>query len=162
MSKLPKTVPLFIRALDAAGGTQTNVANAMGISRRTISRYVASGSPMLMPWHLEALARLVARSDLELAAELAAAAGTTLEKLGLVAPRPAPPAPAPSAPPLGPAQVDSIVCAAAEQLAVPPQQVRPSVAAAFARAHELGYSIAQVTQALAKTTEAAHPTPSAS
>jgi hypothetical protein len=85
-----------------------------------------------------------------LAKELAAAAGTSLEALGLVKPPapPPPPAPAVVAPPLPPPipearpeHADSVLVAAANVNNVSPETVRPILAAAFARASELGVSV---------------------
>jgi len=70
-------------------------------------------------------------------------------------PPPAPPpevvvAPLPPEPPPLPAHVlvDSVVCAAAEVMAVAPQTLRPLLLAAFARAHEARLTAAEVVAVL--------------
>jgi len=88
--------------------------------------------------------------DAALAAEIAAAGGTTLEALGVLPPPP-PPAPAPPPPvPVTPPDrvVDAGVCAAAEAMQVMPQSVRPAVLAAFACARELGLTVEGVERVL--------------
>jgi len=88
--------------------------------------------------------------DAALAAEIAAAGGTTLEALGVLPPPP-PPAPAPPPPvPVTPPDrvVDAVVCAAAEAMQVMPQAVRPAVLAAFACARELGLTVDGVERVL--------------
>jgi hypothetical protein len=88
--------------------------------------------------------------DAALAAEIAAAGGTTLEALGVLPPPP-PPAPAPPPPvPVTPPDrvVDAVVCAAAEAMQVMPQSVRPAVLAAFACARELGLTVEGVERVL--------------
>lgn len=92
--------------------------------------------------------------DRELAAEMAEAAGTTLEALGLVPARAAPaPAPASAADELRASAraekiVDSVVCAASEAMDVLPRAIRPALLAAFTRTRELGLSVESVEQAL--------------
>jgi hypothetical protein len=92
------------------------------------------------------MALLVHPVDAALAAEIAAAGGTTLDALGLV------PATAPAAPhgSGGPPDrvVDAVVCAAAEAMQVMPQSVRPAVLAAFACARELGLTVEGVERVL--------------
>ena len=58
-----------------------------------------------------------------------------------------PPAPVARIPP-HPRLIDSVVCAAAELLAVPPQAVRPALYAAFQRAHELELDLETVVNSL--------------
>jgi len=48
---------------------------------------------------------------------------------------------------VSPAQADAVLCAAAERLDVSPRQLRPVLAAAFARALEMGLSTAALAQA---------------
>ena len=89
-------------------------------------------------------------------AEIAAMGGTTLEALGVlpaapVAPSPAlPPSPAAPPAPAVPAHADAVLCAVAERLDVSPRQLRPILAAAFARAHELRLTTEQLAQAFAQ------------
>lgn len=113
------------------------------------------------PSQYEALARAAYPNDRDFAVECAHHAGKTLEELGLErpAPPPAPPpvvvaAPPPPPPPpkpviVTPAQADAVVCAAADVNDVAPREVRALVAAAFARAHELGFTTEAVAKALA-------------
>jgi hypothetical protein len=97
-----------------------------------------------------------------LATELAVAAGTSVEALGLVKP----PAPttavvaAPAPPPIPEARAehaDSVLVAAANVNNVSPETVRPILAAAFARASELGVSVGGLAKHLAKGLPAAKP-----
>jgi hypothetical protein len=133
---------LVARASLALGLTNAMLAQIMGYSTRTIERRNRSGD-WIGEFHLHPLARAVYPRDPKLAAELAKAGGTTLEKLGCVpaaspvAAPPPPQLPAPTLDHLG----DSIVCAAAETMNVPPPAVRPALIAAFARARQLGLSL---------------------
>jgi len=138
---------LFTRCRLALGETQVGLGAKLGVARRTSQRWAAQGVPT---YHLPKLAALVYPRDAKLAAEVAAAAGTTLERLGLVASTPVAPPAAPAAPPTPPtAMVDAVVCAAADALNVLPRDARPGVYAAFARAAEIGTSIEFVTRVLA-------------
>jgi DNA-binding XRE family transcriptional regulator len=110
---------LFARARLALGSTQKDMADLLGVSTRTASRWEGGDSyPSLT--HITKVARAVHPKDARLAESLAAEAGTTLEALGLVA-RPPPPAPAPPpAPPVPPPRafppialvIDSVLLAA--------------------------------------------------
>jgi hypothetical protein len=51
------------------------------------------------------------------------------------------------------ALVDSIVCAAAEAMGLPPQALRPALRAAFSRAEEIGISVQAVLGVLAPALE---------
>jgi transcriptional regulator with XRE-family HTH domain len=128
----------------ALGTTQKELGRQIGISRRTAQRWASSGTPA---WYLPELARAVHPADPALAQEIAAAAGTTLEALGVIAPPPPPPPPAPPAP--HPSIVDAVVCAAAEAMDLPPREVRPGLYAAIVRARELGLALDKIEQALA-------------
>jgi hypothetical protein len=133
------------------------------MSDRTVSRWLGGAISVLLPDKLHALARSVFANDPALAAELAGFGNTTLEALGLVrAPSAPAPAVAASQPPLAPptanaqapqavsvANLDSIVCAAADLHDLPSRQVRPMVAAAFARAVELGITAEAAARAFA-------------
>jgi hypothetical protein len=78
--------------------------------------------------------------DPALGRKIAETAGTTLEALGLVAPRPRP----------SPERlVDSVVCAAADVLGLAPRDTRPALLAAFSRVRELDLDVATVESALA-------------
>jgi transcriptional regulator with XRE-family HTH domain len=134
-----KIGPLVTLAGDALGMTQEEVGRVIGVSRRTISRWLSSPvSGGLLPNQVEALARAVHPADPKLAARIAAHGNATLESLGIV------PAPAPNAPSeeeIARSHVDAVVCAAADALDAPPSAVRPVLRAAFARMRELGVSL---------------------
>jgi hypothetical protein len=148
---------LMRRCLEAVGGLQRDFANLLGISDRTMSRWLGEGMFVLQPGQLNILARSVFAADPALAAEVAARGGTTLQALGLGVRPPAatppslppavevhPPAPAPL--PASAALLDSIVCAGADLHGYPTGHIRAIVAATFARAQELGLT----TEAVAK------------
>jgi hypothetical protein len=134
---------------------QKELGALMGASRRTVQRW-DSGHGGPTPDQLARLVVAVHPLDAALAGRLAAEAGTTLEALGLVLPPPPPaqppaavaPPPPPPPPPVSPRLVDTVVCAAAEALDVPPPAARPVLLAAFGRAHEVGLSVQDVVKAL--------------
>ncbi len=138
----PSVAALTIRARAALGLSQATLGELLGWSRRTIQRYDRSGQ-----WPTPSVSRLaeaVHSADPALAAELAEAAGTTLEKLGLVKESAAVP----------PAYLtEAVVCAAAEALNVPPPGVRPALLAAFRRAREIGLRVEHVEAALSRVLE---------
>ncbi len=140
--------PLVTRAHIALGMTQQEFGEALGVSRRTVTRWYKH-SPLLTMEQLRTLARLVHPRDPELAAEIAWTVSESLESLGIVPPAP-PPAPGPAAPaPLPTAVVvDSVVCAAAEALGVAPGAVRGALLAAFRRTRALRLSLQEVETAL--------------
>ncbi|HSS48270.1 MAG TPA: hypothetical protein VLX28_04930, partial [Thermoanaerobaculia bacterium] len=106
-----------------------------------------AGRSHLGPDKLVALARATFPVDQALAARAAALAGTTLEMLGLVRPRAAAPPPPAPVNPTSPDVADSVLCAAAEAMNLPPQQLRPTLHAAFARARTLGLTVEMVADA---------------
>lgn len=153
------TAALFVQSCAALHETQAGLGKLLGVSRRTAQRWTQSGVP---PYHLRDLARLVHPHDAELAAQIAAAAGGTLESLGIVQPPP-PPAPPPPAPPPAPPEpppappppppppdgvVDAVVCAASDAMDMMPRDVRAGLLAAFARAREIGVTVEMVEGAL--------------
>ncbi len=77
----------FLLAHQAMGETQAGLGEALGVARRTAQRWAQTGVPS---YHMPDLAKLVHPHDADLAAEIAAAVGTTLEALGLVVPAAAP------------------------------------------------------------------------
>jgi len=95
-----------------------------------------------------------------LADSRARAAGATLTQLDLeplpaaerptTLPMPSPPGDVPKPTPAIDHLVDSIVCAGATAAALSPQQARPILAAAFARAVALGLSMREIAVALAR------------
>lgn len=154
-----KGVPALLGdARRALSMNQEQFAAAIGSSKRTVQRWETSRSTVY-GHDLAKIAALVYPRDADLAAEIAAAAGGTLESLGIVAPPP-PPAPLPAAQAAAPAMppppppmprhlaVDSIVCAASEALGTLPGAVRGVLLAAFRRSRELGLSCDEVERAL--------------
>ncbi len=142
---------LFVRALEATGLSYAQLGRLIGVSAKTIQRTVAGRSHPI-PLHLNRLAALVHPNNRALAVRIATAAGTTLEALGLEKPPPPPPAPPPPKvepprapepvrPPLTASLAETVLCAAAEAMDLSPRAIRPALAAAFSRAHELGYTI---------------------
>ena len=152
-------VSLSLEARHALTLNQRTLGELLGLSRRTIQRWdSAQAEPS--PWDLERIAIAVHPRDPELAARLAAEAGTTLVKLGLVAPIQQPPSVVTSAPPPAPPPhlTDVVVCAAAEELNVAPQAVRPVLLAAFRRAREVGLRVEDVERTLSAALERAPKT----
>jgi hypothetical protein len=141
---------LILQARRALGvGSQGDFGVMMGSSRRSGQRW-ETGKAYPSGDQVAAMARLVYPHDADLAAQLAAAAGTTLLALGLVSPAPAPPLPSPAAPPAPAVEdiVDAIVCAASDAMNALPREVRPALLAAFSRARRLGLSIEVIERAL--------------
>jgi hypothetical protein len=139
---------LLVLAAKALSMTYAELAKLLGVSKRTIIRWMQQSGGNA-DWRL--LAEKVFPCDSALAARLASHAGETLQSLGLVPPAaPPPPASAPTLPPrfTMPHIVDSIVCAAAEASDVSPRAVRATLLAAFARARELGLTALDVEEAL--------------
>ncbi|HEY3820796.1 MAG TPA: antitoxin Xre-like helix-turn-helix domain-containing protein [Polyangiaceae bacterium] len=149
---------LLVRAQQVLGFQQGELADLLGVSRRTVQR-IGGRDGTVHAQYMHVLARAVHAKDPELAAALASEGGKTLETLGLVSPAVAPPAAppvhavtpeAPPARPLPPTRlmVESIVCAAAETMQTPPAAVRDVLRAAFARARGLGLTVEEVDEAL--------------
>jgi DNA-binding XRE family transcriptional regulator len=158
---------LMFRARQKLGLMQAEMADAVGTSLRTLSRWEA-GDSTPADVHLHKVAKLLHPLDPELAKEAARWAGATLEQLGIVQP-PAPPAPPPApvappppepvAPPPEPLParllVDAVVCAVAAALEaldgapVSVARARAAVAAAFASARDLRLSVDEAAAALA-------------
>jgi transcriptional regulator with XRE-family HTH domain len=143
----PNAVALTLEARRVLGLTQETLGDLLGSSRRTIQRW-DRGQSLPMKEQLAQLAAEVHPRDPQLAAKLAQEAGSTLERLGIV--KPVPPAPPPAPPPY---LTDTVVCAAAEALNVPPPAVRPALLAAFRRAREVGLRVEHVEQALSDALE---------
>jgi hypothetical protein len=159
---------LLVEAQRRLSMTQTQLGEVLGgFTRKTVSQYQSGrGQPYFKGVHR--LVRCVHPVDAGLAEKLAAAVGTTLEGLGLVAaPPPALPAApaeanaAPSPPPAAlqvgatPDErqtrlfVDAVLCAAAEALDVSPRAVRAVLFAAFHQAKDTGLSLETLAKALA-------------
>ncbi len=137
---------LVLEAQRVLALSQEQLANHFGSSKRTMQRLTA-GKSMVYPQYLTTLAGHVHPRDPALAAELAAAAGKTLQGLGIVKAQP----PAPPPPPPMPRHLaaDAVVCVAAEGMNVSPVAVRGALLAAFRRARELGLSCEEMERALA-------------
>jgi transcriptional regulator with XRE-family HTH domain len=149
-----QTIKLTLEARFLLGLGQRQLGDLLGVSKRTVQRWDANQShPSSV--ELAKLATVVDPHHGELAAKLAAEAGTTLAKLGLVRPEPAG---APSAsPPALRHLTDVVVCAAAAALNAPPPAVRPLLLAAFRRAREVGLRVEDVEKALSDAIEGPSP-----
>ncbi len=142
-----KTTDLLHHVRTTLHLNQLELATSLGASRRTGQRWAAGQSaPSQSQWR--ALARRVYPVHEALARELAIKGETSLDMLGLVSPVPATPAPAPTITAMH--LIDAIVCASATAVAMSPQSVRPAIAAAFARAAEMGLNLDAVDAAFRK------------
>jgi len=150
----PDVHGLVVRARMALGMTQKQLAEMLGASLRTASRWEGGGS---YPDHRQVgqLARAVHPKDAMLAGALAGEAGTTLEALGLVVPKspspPSPPVPPPRSFPPIELMVDSVILAAVDAIAShadSPLQERSVLLdvlrAAISRARRLGLTLEEV------------------
>jgi hypothetical protein len=123
-------------------GSQGALGELLGSSARSGQRWERrQASPSER--QLRNLAALVFPKDRDLAAEIAAAAGTDLRGLGLGQPDGPPRLTLDAA-----HAVDLLVCAAADAMNVTPEAVRPALRAAFARARLVGLSVEAVEAAL--------------
>ena len=105
-------------------------------SRRNIIRWEQAGAFSVAAVGLRELTRRAVTSDRDLATELAALLGGTLESLGLSAPS------APKAPALTQVDVANLALfAGADAAGVSPQVVRVAVHAVLAKAEALGLSL---------------------
>lgn len=146
---------LIVHAQTVLGTSQAELAKKLEVSRRTITRWMNRQS-YPKPFEWAALARLVYPHDRALAERIASGLKETLVTLGIEAPPAPPPPPAPLPPPrpYPPAGdlVDSVVCAAAEAIAVTPQSIRPALVAAFARFASVGISLEEMRAGLEPVT----------
>jgi len=128
---------------------QKELAQLLGTSLRTVQRIYATAAWIDRQQYVT-LARAVYAKNPKLAAELAARAQTTPQELGIAPPPPSrkAPEPAPAPSPPSPRAADSVLCAAADVMNLPPRSVRPALTAAFVRARELGLSVETVAAAL--------------
>jgi hypothetical protein len=147
---------LMTLAMRALGTNQQGLADVLGLSRRTISRWVKHGHAAVSPARIDTLARAVHARDPVLAARIVAVRGATLVEAGIVPPAPAP-APPPPPPPPPPYLVDVVVCAAAEALDVSPRVVRPALLAAFQRARAVGLDVAALESSLSQPSQPERP-----
>ncbi len=137
---------LLTRARHVSRLSQDELAKRLRVSKRTIARREHGKAPVGRQ-DVGTLAALVFPRDPAMAEELAAAGGHTLESLGLVT---APVVATPPPPPPSRLVVDAVVCVAADALGATPGTVRGALHAAFRRARELGLSLQDVEDALAK------------
>jgi Homeodomain-like domain len=139
----------------AVGDTPREFARRLGVSMRTVQRW-RGHIGFLTDTHKRALAKLVAPYHPEIALQLAAHAGATLESVGID-----PMAPGVRACPPPAILVDAVVCAAADAASVTPAAVRATLHAAFTRCREVGLSLQEVEEALRPVAKvrASRPTP---
>jgi transcriptional regulator with XRE-family HTH domain len=126
------------------GMSQNAFGPALGWSHRTAVRW-ERGHSIPPDDALVKLAGLLVPVDADLAAEMATAAGETLESLGLVTK----PALAERALRVTPEDLgDAVLCAVAEAADLPPRALRPILHAAFARAKSLGLTVEQLEESM--------------
>jgi len=136
--------PLIVRARSTLGMTQEEFGYALGASHRSAQRWDA-GDAEPGAHHLQTLVRLLYPKDAALATQIADVIRETPESLGIVQPAPpAPVGPPPKARPPADLIVESVVCAAAEALALSPASVRPALRAAFERAKAMEMTVDEV------------------
>jgi transcriptional regulator with XRE-family HTH domain len=123
------------------GLSQPDLAKITGASRRTAQRWYA-GESALGDAHYARLAAAVHPVDAALAGRLAEAGHTTTDALALASAADAFRYEAAHL-------VDSVVCAAARAMALPPDVVRPGLLAAVERAREMRLSVDALASALA-------------
>ena len=133
--------PLVSRARSTLEMTQEEFGQALGASHRSAQRWDA-GTATPGAHHLQTLVRLLYPKDAALATQIADVIRETPESLGIVPA--APVGPPPRARPPADLIVESIVCAAAEALALPPANVRPALRAAFERAKAMEMPVDEV------------------
>jgi DNA-binding XRE family transcriptional regulator len=139
---------LVWEARRSLGMNQKELALALGVSRSTAQR-IDAGRSTLGLLEITRLADLVRPSNADLAGKLCAYAAPLYEALGRMPPAPAAPATAPAAATVdSDLAVESVIGAAADAAELSPRAIRPAVAAAFARAQELGLSIEAVIRLL--------------
>jgi hypothetical protein len=133
---------LLIECRTALALSQEKFGDILGRTKRTIQRWEERGT-VLMPSEVEALARKIHPIRADLAAQLAAEAGTTLDQLGI-------PLAVSSSATQTPDPIDRVMDAAASAMGVPREAIRPAVAAAFAKAHEVGLDVPAVIEGLSR------------
>jgi hypothetical protein len=134
---------LLYEAQRALSTSQQGVGRVMGLSRRTIVRWVRHGQPTFTQGQAASLARAVHPHDPALAERIAAAGWTSLAALGIVTPN------AKRADAVARARFDAVVCAAAEVLDASPRAVRPALLAAVRRAADVGLTLTDLEAGLA-------------
>jgi DNA-binding XRE family transcriptional regulator len=124
---------------------QRTLAELLQVSSRTVQRWDAGTSaPAMLDWY--AMARAAHPVDPALAERLAAAGGTSLKALGLVAELP--PAATPSTAYELRHLADAVVCAAAESIDATPHAIRTALLAAFRRARQMRLTVEDMERAL--------------
>jgi hypothetical protein len=156
----PKTISqLVTRAQLTLELTQRTLGELLGSSMRTAQRW-AVGQATPEPDQLKQLAIAVHPHDADLATELGATIGETLESLGLViarAPEPIAAPPPPPSPELAQLLVEAVVCAAAEALDASPRVVRAALVAGLERAQSARLTVEAMLDALRPPTPAPKP-----
>ena len=133
---------LIVQCRMALGLTQEQFGDMVGKNKRTVQRWEESGTT-LIPSEVKAFAQALCPVRPDLAARIAAAIDTTLDELGIV--------PAADASPTAPSDaIDSVVRAAADAMGVPPDAIRPAVAAAFVCARDAGLDVKAVVDKLTR------------
>ena len=145
----PDAVPLLRRAKLTLGEDQIGLGRIMGVSKRTMTRWM-HGVVFLAKPQAAPLARAVHPLDPQLASELALASGSSLEELGL-----APPPASKEGMAAARLRLDTVVCAAAEAIDASPRAVRAALLAALQRAREVGLTPDELEAALAPPRRAA-------
>jgi transcriptional regulator with XRE-family HTH domain len=131
---------LIVQCRMALGLTQKEFGDIFGRTKRTVQRWEDHGATLL-PSEAEALARVLLPVRPDLAADIAAGANTTLDRLGLI--------PDGAAGPMATSDpIDSVVRAAAAVMGVTPDAIRAAIAAAFLRAREEGLDVQTVAERL--------------
>ena len=130
---------LLVRSQLALGMLQTEFAAFLGVSTRTMRRWV-DGSVHLLPSTVVTLAGAVHAKDPDLAGRVAGAHGYTLEELGIG---------------LAPDELiaHAIVSAAAEVAEVSPRTMRAALAVAFERTRAAGLTLEAAHALVAKPME---------
>ncbi len=127
--------------------SQKDFGYAVGSSHRSAVRWDA-GQSTPGEHELRKLAGLLYPNERDLAVEVSAAAGETLESLGLEAPPPLPPPP-PPAPVVRPEDlVEIVVLTAVEQTGATPADARRWLHAVFKRALDIGLTTEVTEKAL--------------
>jgi hypothetical protein len=130
---------------------QRDLAVVIGSSYRSVQRMQA-GQSWPTPEQMQRLAVAVHKEAPPLAAEIAAAAGATLETLGVIEPPRVPQGPPPPPADLVPLLAEAVVAAAAEVLDLSPATVRPALLAALERAQKARLTLDALASALEDAT----------
>jgi transcriptional regulator with XRE-family HTH domain len=146
----PRPMRRILRSVrQALGMSQTELADAIGSSRRTIIRR-ERGYSAPVPSEVQELADLVRSEDPDLADELLIAGGIEL-KADIETQSAAPIVETHSV--VAPARlpkhaVDAVLYAAADAMDESPRRIKPAIVAAFLRAKEMELTVEEVIEAL--------------